>query len=399
MKKHKILLLLFLLYLYNKNLYSKTIKNINVKSYILVDYKSTKILAKKNHNLKLYPASLTKIMTSYILSDFLKKNKINKNDLVKINNNSFWKNPIFKESSLMFLKNKEKVKISDLNKGMIIQSGNDACVAIAEYLSGSEKKFVKLMNKYKKKMNLKNTNFINSHGLDHKKQYTSSYDMAKLSILLIKKFPKTYKIYKKKKFTFNNIKQINRNSLLWNKNLNIDGVKTGHTNKAKYNLIISSKKKNNRLILVILGAKSIKDRNYYAKKILKWGFKNFKTKKLFKKKKNILHKKIWLSKKNIIPIGINKNIYINYNKKKKIKKKILILFFNILKAPISKNQILGNIYIKINNKINKKNFIISLKKINKSNILKILLDNIKLKIYKKINKIIEYFKNIKYENI
>ncbi len=397
MKKKKILILI--IYLISINLYANTIKNINVKSYILVDYKSNKILLEKNSNKKLYPASLNKIMTSYILADFIKKKKINKNNLVKIKNSSYWKNPYFKGSSLMFLKKDQKVKISDLNKGMIIQSGNDACVAIAEYLSGNEKNFVKLMNKYKKRINLKNTNFINSHGLDDNKQYTTAYDMAKLSILLIKNFPKIYKIYKKKKFTFNNIKQTNRNLLLWNKNLYIDGIKTGHTNKSKYNLISSAKKNNNRLIVVILGAKSIKDRNYYAKKILKWGFKNFITKKIIKKNKKIINKKIWFSKKNFLPITINKNIYINYKKKKKIKIKLLIIFTNILKAPIIKNQILGNIFIKVNNKIKKKYIILSLKKIKKNNIIKIILDDIKIKFYKIINKSINFLKNIKYENI
>ncbi len=397
MKKKKILI--FIIYLISINLYANTIKNINVKSYILVDYKSNKILLEKNSNSKLYPASLNKIMTSYIIADYIKKKKINKNDLVKIKKNSNWKNSFFKESSLMFLKKNQKVKISDLNKGIIIQSGNDACIAIAEHLSGNEKNFVKLMNKYKKKINLKNTNFMNSHGLDNNKQYTTAYDMAKLSILLIKNFPKIYKIYKKKKFTFNNIKQINRNLLLWNKNLNIDGIKTGHTNKSKYNLIISAKKKNNRLIVVILGAKSIQDRNYYAKKILKWGFKNFKTKKIIKNNKKIINKKIWFSKKNFIPIGVNKNIYINNNKKKKSKIKLLIIFKKILKAPILKKQILGNIFLKINNKIKKKYKILSLKKIKKNNIIKILLDNIKIKICKTINKIINFFKNTKYENV
>ncbi len=397
MNKKKILILI--IYLISINTYANTIKNINVKSYILVDYKSNKILAKKNSNLKLYPASLNKIMTSYILSDFLKKKKINKHDLVKIKKKSYWKNSIFKGSSLMFLKKNQKVKISDLNKGIIIQSGNDACVAISEYLSGNEKKFVKLMNKYKNKINLKNTNFINSHGLDNKKQYTTSYDMAKLSILLIKNFPKTYKIYKKKRFIFNNIEQINRNSLLWNKNLNIDGIKTGHTDKSKYNLIISAKNKNNRLILVLLGANSIKDRNYYAKKILKWGFNNFKTKKIIKNNKIIINKKIWFNKKNFLPIKIKKNIYINYKKKKKYIIKLLIKFINILKAPIIKKKILGNIFIKINNKIKKKYIILSLKKIKKSSVLKIILDKVKIKIYKTINNLINFIKNIKYENI
>ncbi len=388
-KNNKFIILIFIIlnnfnYINAKNIY----KYINVKSYILIDYNSKKILSQKNYNKKLPPASLTKIMTSYINSDLIKKKKINKNDKIKINKNSWFKNPIFKNSSLMFLEKKQIVNINNLNKGMIIQSGNDASVAIANYISGNEKNFIKLMNKYVKKINLKNTNFKNSHGLDSKNQYTTSKDMAKLSILLIKNFPETYKIYKIKKFTFNKIKQKNRNNLLWNKYFNIDGIKTGHTEKAGYNLITSAKKNNTRLISVILGAKSIKERNIYTIKLLKWGFNNFTTKKIINKKKIFKYKKIWLGENNLLPIGNYNNIYITYYNKNKKKNKIIYKIFKTIKAPINKYQIIG----KIN--INKKRFVFlfSLKKIKKGNYLNIILDYIKLNIKKYIFKIKKYLK-------
>ncbi len=381
MNKFKLLLILTIL---NSTL-ANDITNITAKSFILVDYNSQKILAKKNINLKLAPASLTKIMTHYILLDKLKSKKISLNNLVKINNNSSSKNPLFKESSLMFLNKNNKVSLEQLKQGMIISSGNDASVAIAEHISGSEKKFIKLMNKYAVNMKLKNTNFKTVHGLDHNKQYTTAKDIAKLSILLIKNFPKEYKIYSKKKFEFNKIKQKNRNLLLWNKHLNIDGIKTGHTNKAGYNLIASSKKNNLRLISVILGSKSIKDRNNDTKQLIEWGFNNFKTKKIFKKYKKILNYKIWYSKNKYINLGSNKNIYILYNKKNITKKKITFKIFKIIQSPIQKKQILGKIII---NSKKKKNLLISLEEHQNNNIIKCFIEHIFLFIKKILYKII-----------
>ncbi len=389
MNKIKLLLLLLIFIILKNTLANNIYNTITAKSFILVDYNSQKILAKKNINLKLSPASLTKIMTNYILLDKLKSKKISLNDLVKINYNSSSKNPLFKESSLMFLKKNNKVSLKKLNKGMIIQSGNDASVAIAEYISGNENKFIKLMNNYAKNMKLNNTNFRTVHGLDHINQYTTSKDMAKLSILLIKNFPKEYKIYGNKKFKFNKIEQKNRNSLLWNKNFLIDGVKTGHTNKAGYNLIASSKKNNLRLISVILGSKSIKDRNNDTKKLIEWGYKNFKTKKIFKKYKKIIKHRIWFSKNKYINLSSNKNIYILYKKKHITKKKIIFKIFKIIKSPIKKKQIIGKIII---NTKKKKNLLISLENHENKNIIKYYLELFLLFIKKIFHKII--FKNI-----
>ncbi len=397
MKKIKKIILIISLLLLNISIpKSKNIK-INPESYILVDFYSNKILAKKNPDLKLAPASLTKIMTNYIVSDYIKKKKINKKDLVLIKENSWYKNPIFKNSSLMFIKKNQKIKIDKLNKGMIITSGNDACIAITNYISDNEEKFTNLMNKYSKIINLKNTNFKNSHGLDNINQYTTSRDIAKLSIKLIKNFPKEYKIYKKKFFIFNNIKQKNRNDLLWYKKINIDGIKTGHTDLAKYNIVVSAKKKKTRLIAVILGAESIKDRNIYSKKLLKWGFNNFKTKKIFSKNKTIRYENIWLGKENKIKVGLNKNIYITFKKNKKQKNKIHYKIFNILKAPIYKNQIIGKICLLKKNKFQKCFLLKSLTDIETKNKIQYIFEYIYMNIYIFIsnifNKLIKIIKN------
>ncbi len=363
--------LILLVIIFTNSFANNILNNIKSKSFILVEYNSQKILAKKNINLKLAPASLTKIMTNYVLLDKLKYKKIPWQKLIIINNNSSSKNPIFKNSSLMFLKKGDKVTLKNLNKGMIIQSGNDASVAISEYIAGNEKNFIKLMNNYAKNMKLNNTKFNTVHGLDKINQYTTSKDMAKLSILLIKNFPEEYKIYSEKFFIFNKIKQKNRNSLLWDKNLNVDGVKTGHTDKAGYNLITSAKKNNLRLICVILGSKSIKDRNNDTKKIIRWGFNNFKIKKIFKHYKKIKRQKTWLGKKKYINLGSNKNIYILYKKNNIFKKKIIFKIFKIIESPTKTKQILGKIII---NSKKKNFFLISLNENKCNNLLKYLID-------------------------
>ncbi len=329
------------------NLYSKNIINkIKAKSFILVDYNSKKILIQKNSNKKYPPASLTKIMTSYILSDTLKSKKKKKKIYININKESWYKNKKFNHSSLMFLNKNEKVNIKKINKGMIIQSGNDACVAIATYISKNENQFITLMNKYSKNIGLENTQFKTVHGLDNNQQHTTSKDLIKLSMLLIKHFPKEYKIYKEKKFTYNKITQNNRNNLLWNKNILIDGIKTGHTDKSKYNIAVSAIKGKRRLILILLGNNTIKERNNNSIKLLKWGFKKYKTYQINKYNKYIKKKTFY---------NINKNIYITNIKKKKIYIKIFKNNFFFFK----KNQIIGKIFFFINKKKNKKTYFLT----------------------------------------
>ncbi len=364
------ILIITLILSQNTKIYAyKNLKKIKAKSYILIEHNSGMKLIEEKIKKKCSPASLTKIMTSYIIGDLIKKNKIKNSNLVKIKNSSWTKiNPIFKNSSLMFINKNDIVKISDLKKGIIIQSGNDACVAIANYISQNQENFIKLMNKYVKKNNLKNTNFTTTHGLDNFNQYTSAEDISILSSYLIKTLPEEYKIYKEKYFTFNKVKQKNRNNLLWDKTLNVDGIKTGHTENAGYNLAASSFNKNMRLISVILGTKSIGEREKYNKILINLGLKNFKTKKI------LISKKKLLKYKNNIYIGTYQNIYITFPKN--IKKefiKINFIFYKNKKLfkKINQFQIIGKISIKTKYKKKTKNYpLIILNKIKQKNILK-----------------------------
>lgn len=211
---------------------------IAAKGYVLMDYHSGKILAEKEMNTKLSPASLTKMMTSYVIGQELNRGNISLDDDVVISENAWAKN--YPDSSKMFIEVGTSVKVRDLNKGIIIQSGNDACVAMAEHVAGSEDAFVDLMNAWASSLNMTNTHFANVHGLDHPELYSTPYDMALLGQALIRDVPDEYALYAEQKFTYNGITQYNRNGLLWDKSMNVDGIKTGHTTNAGYSLVSSA---------------------------------------------------------------------------------------------------------------------------------------------------------------
>ncbi|QJC28489.1 serine-type D-Ala-D-Ala carboxypeptidase [Enterobacteriaceae endosymbiont of Plateumaris consimilis] len=380
-----ILMIVCMMYSYisysNENFFEIVSKPIlNAKSYILIDYHSGLVLAEKNADIHYNPASLAKVMTSYVIEKAIELGKIDRNDIVTIGKNAHYSgNILFNGSSLMFLKYGEHVSVKDLIKGIILQSGNDACVAIAEYISGNQNNFVNLMNFYSKKIGLKNTIFKNVHGLDELKQYTSARDMAILGMVLIRDFPNEYYLYKEKEFTFNKIRQMNRNSLLWDNLLNVDGIKTGHTKIAGYNLLVSAKKYNMRLLAVILGETSEKNRTLDSKILLNWGFKNFKTINPLMKYQKFTTLPVFFGKYHFLPIGVNKNVYLTIIKSQE--KKLQIIYFvncNKIVAPIHKYQILGSVNFVINNHILKSYPLISLQEIPRGNIFICIFDYIRL---------------------
>lgn len=254
------------------------VPEIDAEAYILIDYNSGKVLAEKNADQRRDPASLTKMMTSYVIGQAIKSGKIGAEDIVTVNEDAWATgNPIFKGSSLMFLKPGDRVSVSQLTRGINLQSGNDACVAMADYVAGDQANFIQLMNGYVSKLGLQNTHFQTVHGLDAEGQYSSARDMALLGQALIRDVPDEYAIYKEKEFTFNNIRQTNRNGLLWDKSLSVDGIKTGHTNAAGYNLVASATEGQMRLISVVMGGKSMKGRDAESKKLLTYGFRFYET--------------------------------------------------------------------------------------------------------------------------
>ncbi|WP_063655140.1 D-alanyl-D-alanine carboxypeptidase DacA [Candidatus Arsenophonus triatominarum] len=354
--------------------------NIDAEAYILIDYYSGKVLAEKNADQRRAPTSLTKMMTSYIIGQTIKAGKISMNDIVTIDENAWATgNPVFKGSSLMFLKPGDRVSVSQLIRGINLQSGNDACVAMAEYVAGDEASFVKLMNNNVQQLGLKNTHFLTVHGLDADGQYSSAHDMALIGQALIRDVPEEYAIYKEKEFTFNKIRQLNRNGLLWDKSLNVDGIKTGHTAAAGYNLVASATEGNMRLISVVLGGHSSKGRDTESKKLLTWGFRFFETVKPLEGGVEFASQPVWFANTDQAKLGIENDLYLTIPRGRMKDLKASYTLNNIeLQAPLAKNQVVGTINLQLDNKIIEQRPLVVLKEVDEGGFFSKILDYIKL---------------------
>lgn len=322
---------------------------INAQTYVLMDYNSGAVLASLNPDQRQYPASLTKMMTSYVVGDAIKGGKLKNDDLVTVTENSWAQK--FPGSSKMFLNLHQQVSVDQLNRGIIIVSGNDACVAMAEHLSGSQAAFIDTMNKYVQQFGLKNTHFATVHGLDDPNQYSSARDMAIIGRHLIRDLPDEYRLYSEKDFTFNKIKQPNRNGLLWDKTMNVDGMKTGHTNKAGYNLVASAYNSNTRLISVVMGVSSIKGREVESKKLLQWGFANFETLKPLNAGQSVSEQSVYYGDLNKVQLGTLQDSFITIPKGKSGELKArYVLEKTALEAPLAKGQVVGKVIYQLNEK-------------------------------------------------
>ena len=330
--------------------YGIAIPEINAQTYILMDYNSGAVLSSLNPDQRQYPASLTKMMTSYVIGEALKQGKIHNEDMVTIGESAWGRN--FPDSSKMFLNLNQQVSVGDLNKGIIIVSGNDACVAVAEHISGTVANFVDTMNKYVQQFGLKNTNFTTPHGLDDPNQYSTARDMAIIGAHIIRDLPEEYKIYSEKEFTFNKIKQPNRNGLLWDKSLNVDGMKTGHTSQAGYNLVASATNASNmRLISVVMGVPTYKGREVESKKLLQWGFANFETLKTYKANEEISTQSVYYGDKGEVKVGVLQDGFITVPKGKQADLKARYELDNkYLQAPLTKGQVVGKIIYQLDGK-------------------------------------------------
>ena len=325
---------------------------IAARAWVLMDYASGKVLAEGNADEKLDPASLTKIMTSYVVGHAIKAEKIRLTDMVTVGKDAWATgNPALRGSSLMFLKPGDRVSVEDLNKGVIIQSGNDASIAIADYVAGSQDSFVSLMNGYAKRLGLTNTTFKTVHGLDAPGQFSTARDMALLSQALIRDVPEEYAIHKEKEFTFNNIRQPNRNRLLWSSNMQVDGLKTGTTAGAGYNLVASATQGDMRLISVVLGSKTDRIRFNESEKLLTWGFRFFDTVTPIKPGATFVSQRVWFGDTSEVKLGAGDagSITIPKGQLKNLKASFT-LSEPQLKAPLSKGQVVGSIDFQLNGK-------------------------------------------------
>lgn len=318
------------------------------KSYILIDNATGQILAENNAYDQLAPASLTKLMTSFIIGREIKSGNLSYTDKVTISKNAWAKN--FPGSSVMFIEVGTEVAVSDLNRGIVIQSGNDACVAMAEHIAGTEDGFADLMNNVATELGMESSYFENSHGLDSDQHKTTAFDMATLAQAIISETPEEYKLYSEKSFTYNKIKQYNRNGLLWDKSLNVDGMKTGHTSNAGYSLVSSAVKDDMRLIAVVMGTNSKTARTSESKKLLNYGFRFFESVTPYKAGHTFASQDIWYGKTNVVDLGIATDTPLTIRRGQAKNLQASFELSKELEAPITKGEVVGTVYIQLDGK-------------------------------------------------
>lgn len=351
---------------------------INAKGYFLVDFTTGKVIAEGEADTKLAPASLTKMMTSYVIGLEVENGNISLDDEVTISEKAWAKN--FPDSSKMFIEVGKQVTVEDLNRGIIIQSGNDACVAMAEHIAGSEAAFADLMNAHAQKLGMTNTRFINSHGLDTNEHYTTPRDMATLGVALIRDVPAEYALYAEKSFTYNGIKQYNRNSLLWDENLNVDGIKTGHTSDAGYSLVTSAKKGNMRLVSVVMGTKSERSRATESRKLLNYGFRFFETVTPYKAGDSFVEQRIWMGHKETVSLGILEDTPITIPRGQMKNLKANFELDQTLEAPIQKGVKVGTLFLQLDGEDIAQYPLVTLEEINEGSFFSKIYDYIRLQI-------------------
>ena len=318
---------------------------LNLSSYILIEASTNTVIAEFNSDNQIAPASMTKVMSGYVIADQIANGSISLDDKVLISEKA-WKTG----GSKMFIEAGKRVSVKDLLSGIIIQSGNDATIAMAEYVAGSEEGFVDFMNAYASEMGLTNSLFQNSTGFSDPNHFTSAKDLAKLTQALINNFPDHYATYKEKEFTFSGIRQLNRNKLLWRDD-SVDGVKTGHTDSAGFCLISSAQRNDMRLIAVVAGSESENERLTASQRLLEYGFRFYTTQKLVAQEIKVTTAKVWGGKTNEVALGSTKDIYLTLPRSEFKNIKANYQFNNNLQAPIEIGQMIGSIEFTSNDRV------------------------------------------------
>jgi D-alanyl-D-alanine carboxypeptidase (penicillin-binding protein 5/6) len=350
--------------------------SINAKAHIIVDFTTGKVISEENADSLLAPASLTKMMTSYIIGKELASGNINNEDKVTISELAWAKN--FPDSSKMFIEVGTEVSVNLLNQGIIVASGNDACVAMAEHIAGSESAFADLMNAHAEQLGMNSSYFENSHGLDSQEHKTTARDMAALAKALIRDVPEEYKIYKQKSFTYNNIKQYNRNSLLWDKSINVDGLKTGHTSQAGYSLVTSATKGGMRLISVVMGTDSERARKVESKKLLNYGFRFFETYTPYKAGEKFVTNRVWMGDTPKVDLGILVSTPITIPRGQRKNLKANFELSKQLTAPLAKGEVVGKVFLQLDGEDIAEYPLVTLQEINEGGVFSRLVDYVKL---------------------
>lgn len=345
---------------------------LNAKAYILIDVNSGKVIAEKNSTERLPPASLTKMMTLYVISNALKQNQIHLTDEVRISQEA-WKIG----GSRMFVKEGQHVAVEELLKGIIVDSGNDACVAMAEYVGSSEAGFTEIMNQQAQGLGMKDSHFTDSTGLPDTNHYTTARDLAILGRGLIKNFPEYYQWYKQKWYVYNGIRQPNRNRLLWRDEL-VDGIKTGHTNEAGYCLVSSAMKGDMRILAVVMNAPTDASRADDSQRLLNYGFRFFETHKLYQAKQKITNVHVYKGKTVNLNIGMLKDEFMTIPAGQYQKLKLTSKVPNNLIAPIKAGTPVGELLVELDQKVIHKEPLYALESIEEAGIFGRMKDSVKL---------------------
>ena len=371
---NKYIVLIFILYLKFYSFVSANI-SIDARTAILIDYHSDKILFEYEPDIQIYPASMTKIMTTIVAFDLIKKNKLSLDDKFVVSENA-WRLSQSGYSS-MFIMINDEVTVEDLLKGIIIASGNDACVALAEGIAGSEETFAEMMNEKASEIGMTATNFSNSSGINDPDNYSTVRDIALMSKYLIQNYPIFYELYAEKNFTWDRtggdpIKQGNRNPLLY-KNVGVDGVKTGYLAVEKYSLASSMKKNDRRIIAVGSGFNTKKLRGSESLKLLNWGFRNTNTYEVSKKNRSIFELETWLGKKEKVKAITKEDYHVTLNKKDIRHLKITLQYDGPVEAPIKKDQEIAKLVVTNKDEIIKSLPLYASENVSKVNIFKSLM--------------------------
>jgi D-alanyl-D-alanine carboxypeptidase (penicillin-binding protein 5/6) len=317
---------------------------IAAKAYVLTDFNSGQTLVSLNPQQRVEPASLTKLMTAYLTFSALKQKTLKPDQIVPVSTRA-WKS----EGSRMFIEPKKPVIVEDLIKGMIVQSGNDACVALAEAIAGTEEEFAQMMNREAHRLGMNNTNFVNSTGLPHPQHYTTAYDLSLLANAIIRDFPEYYPYYSLKEYRYNNITQANRNRLLW-VDPSVDGMKTGYTETAGYCLVTSAHRGTRRLVSVVLGTNSESLRSSESQKLVNYGFQFYDTVRLYEKGQAVSTVRVWKGSANAVKAGFTSDLFLSVPKGITDKLKGSVETQQPLLAPIAAGQKVGTLRVEVDGK-------------------------------------------------
>ena len=350
------------------------------KSYVLMDGASGKVLVENNGDQRLPPASLTKLMTAYIATLEIRKGKIGEQDLVTVSEHAWRTGGAASGGSTMFLPLNSQVKVDDLLHGIIIQSGNDASIALAEYIAGSEDAFADMMNETAEKLGMKNSHFMNATGLPHPEHYSSAHDMAILARAIINEDQQHYAIYSQKEFFWNNIKQGNRNLLLW-RDSTVDGLKTGHTEEAGYCLVASAVRDGARMITSVFGTDSEKTRAAETQKLLTYGFRFFETQTFYKQGQELAQAQVWKGTTRQVKAGLAQDLSLTLPKGQVKQLQASMVLEPQLVAPLKVGDVIGKVEVKLGEQVVHSADLIALEEVQEGGFFRRLWDSIRLFFY------------------